>query len=260
MNLDLTAHNALVCGASRGIGAAAAHALAALGANVVAVARGHAQLQATVSELPRSDGQQHRALELDLTNDDAVAVAVDELARLPVHILVNTSGGPPPGPVTAASKVDFENALHQHLLANHALVSGLAAGMQKAGYGRVINIISTSVKEPIAGLGVSNAVRAAVASWAKTLAGELGRSGITVNNVLPGFTETERLAEIFGNRSRATGVPLAQIEEAARREVPLGRFAEPAEIGNVVAFLASPAAAYINGTNVVVDGGRTRSL
>ena len=260
MDLDLGGKNALVCGASRGIGAAVARALATLGANVTAVARNHPVLQNVVDLLPVHPGQTHRAVELDLLNEDALSVTAHSLSELPIHILVNNSGGPAPGPVGSALRGDFILALRQHLLANHALATILAPAMAAASYGRIVNIISTSVKEPITNLGVSNTVRAAVASWAKTLASELGPSGVTVNNVLPGYTRTERLAEIFTRRSEQLGVPVAEVERRAAGEVPLGRFAEPAEIANAVAFLASPAAAYVSGTNLIVDGGRTRSL
>lgn len=260
MKLDLTGKNALVCGASRGIGAAVARALAAHGASVTGIARSHARLAGVIDALPSGSGQTHRALELDVTNEDALSVSAHTLADKPIHILINNSGGPPPGPIAGAQRRQFEAALRQHLLANHLLATTLADGMAQAGYGRIVNIISTSVKEPIAGLGVSNAVRAAVGSWAKTLATELAGRGITVNNVLPGFTRTERLDEIFQNRARTQGVGVDEVAAAALAEVPMGRFAQPEEIADAVAFLASPNAAYITGTNLVVDGGRTRSL
>lgn len=260
MNIDLTGRQALVCGASRGIGAAIAHALATLGASVTGVARTHSVLRNVIDALPSQDGQTHTALELDLTNDDALQVTAHALADKPVHILINNSGGPPPGPIREADPAAFERAMRQHLITNHLLATTLAAGMTRDGYGRVVNIISTSVKEPIGGLGVSNTVRAAVASWAKTLATELAPSGITVNNVLPGFTRTERLDEIFAARAEKQGITADEARRRALSTVPMGRLAEPSEIASAVAFLASPAAAYITGTNVVVDGGRTNSL
>ncbi|MEM6640882.1 MAG: SDR family oxidoreductase [Pseudomonadota bacterium] len=260
MNMDLSGRRALVCGASRGIGAAIAHALATLGASVTGVARNHAVLSDVIDALPKKAGQSHQALELDLTNDDALQVTAHEMADRPTHILVNNTGGPPPGPIRHAQRRAFETAMRQHLITNHLLTTTLAEGMTRDGYGRVINIISTSVKEPIAGLGVSNTVRAAVASWAKTLASELAPTGITVNNVLPGFTRTERLDEIFGARAEKQGITIDEARRRALATVPMGRLAEPEEIANAVAFLASPAAAYITGTNLTVDGGRTNSL
>ena len=260
MNIDLTGRNALVCGASRGIGAAIAQALAQLGASVTGVARTHAVLSGVIDALPRREGQSHAALELDLSNDDALQVSAHALADKPIHILVNNSGGPAPGPIRRADSTEFDRAMRQHLITNHLLATTLAEGMTREGYGRVVNIISTSVKEPIAGLGVSNTVRAAVASWAKTLAAELAPSGITVNNVLPGFTRTERLDEIFAHRAEKQGITPDEARRRALATVPMGRLAEPAEIADAVAFLASPAAAYITGTNLVVDGGRTHSL
>jgi 3-oxoacyl-[acyl-carrier protein] reductase len=140
------------------------------------------------------------------------------------------------------------------------LLQAVLPGMKASGYGRIVNVISTSVKEPIRNLGVSNTIRGATASWAKTLAGELGAFGITVNNVLPGYTQTQRLEQILNDRTKATGKSSAEIEQAMLATVPVGRFAKPAEIAAAIAFLASPAAAYINGINVPVDGGRMQSL
>jgi 3-oxoacyl-[acyl-carrier protein] reductase len=177
-----------------------------------------------------------------------------------VHILVNNTGGPPGGPVSGADSAAFERAFRQHLLANQALVQAVLPGMQAARWGRIVNVISTSVKEPIAGLGVSNTIRGAVASWSKTLATELGGHGITVNNVLPGYTRTQRLDQILHDRAQATGQPEETIAKGMLATVPAGRFAEAAELGAVIAFLCSPAAGYVNGINVPVDGGRTKSL
>ncbi|MEM9057277.1 MAG: SDR family oxidoreductase, partial [Pseudomonadota bacterium] len=175
-------------------------------------------------------------------------------------VLINNTGGPPAGPANAATTDAFQAAFQQHLLANHLLMRAVLPGMKAAGGGRIVNVISTSVKEPIPGLGVSNTIRGAVASWAKTLAAELGPHNITVNNVLPGFTDTERLTEIFGGKAEKTGLSVADVEAQARTQVPLGRFAQPEEIAAAVLFLASDMASYVSGTNLVVDGGRTGSL
>ncbi len=259
MNISLAGKRALVCGASRGIGRATAEALAAQGARVVLVARDAKALEVVRDGLA---GDGHTAISTDLGDPAAAAAVVGEhlAATGTVHILVNNTGGPKGGPAHTAAAEEFEVAFRQHLVANQLLVQAVVPGMREAGFGRIINVISTSVKEPIAGLGVSNTIRGAVANWAKTLAGELGPSGITVNNVLPGFTRTDRLASLFEGRASARGVPLETVEDEARARIPLGRFAEPAEIAAAIAFLASPAAAYINGINLPVDGGRTGSL
>lgn len=261
MHIELTGKHAFVGGASRGIGRATATALAAAGATVTACARSEAELAALCAALPRDAGQQHSYLVLDYDDTDDVAGKAAELAaRQPVHILVNNSGGPPGGLAHAAAAAEFETAFRRHLLANQTLLQAMLPGMREAGYGRVINVISTSVKEPIPGLGVSNTIRGAVASWAKTLATELGPWGITVNNVLPGFTRTERLKSLFVARAGKEDRPFDEVERAALAQVPMGRFAEPEETAAAITFLASPAAAYINGVNLPVDGGRTRSL
>jgi 3-oxoacyl-[acyl-carrier protein] reductase len=177
-----------------------------------------------------------------------------------VHILVNNTGGPPPGPVHAAEVPAFLDAFNKHLVASHTLAQALLPGMRGAAWGRIVNVISTSVREPIEGLGVSNTVRGAVASWAKTLSREVAPFGITVNNVLPGFTDTGRIAQLVSRRAEASGRSEDEIADEMRALVPAGRFAQPAELGAVIAFLCTPAAAYVNGVNLAVDGGRTRAL
>lgn len=262
MDLDLAGRHALVCGASQGIGRACTMELANLGANVTALARREDVLQRLVSELPRiRPTQMHAFIVADSGDTDDLRAAVARLvATHPVHILVNNSGGPPPGPVHGAEIEAFLDAYRKHLVANHVLAETVIPGMQAAGYGRIVNIISTSVKEPIAGLGVSNTTRWAVASWAKTLATELAPFGITVNNVLPGSTKTPRIEQLVQTRAQKTGNSVAAMQQAMESEVPMRRFADPSEIAAAVAFLASPAAGYISGINLPVDGGRTRSL
>ncbi|TAN03569.1 MAG: SDR family oxidoreductase [Rhodanobacteraceae bacterium] len=262
MDLDLTGRHALVCGASQGIGRACAIELALLGANVTALARRAEVLQQLVAELPRTHAKQtHDFLVADSGDTDGLRAAVEKLvAAQPVHILVNNSGGPPPGPAHGAKIEAFLDAYRKHLVANHTLAETAIPGMQAARFGRIVNIISTSVKEPIAGLGVSNTTRWAVASWAKTLAGELAPFGITVNNVLPGSTHTPRIEQIVAARAGKSGASIAAMQQTMEAEIPMRRFADPAEVAAAVAFLCSPAAAYITGINVPVDGGRTRSL
>lgn len=261
MDLSLIGKNALVGGASAGIGRAAAMELAALGANVTAVARTEKTLRETLAALDNSRGQQHHFLVADYADLEGLMEKVNALlAQQPIHILINNTGGPPGGPIAEAKTAAFLSAYQHHLLCNQALAQAVLPGMKSAGYGRIVNVISTSVKEPLEGLGVSNTTRWAVAAWSKTWANEVGPFGITVNNVLPGYTRTGRLVEIIEKRAAATGQSIEAIESQFKSHVPLRRFAEPAEIASTVAFLASPAAAYINGINVPVDGGRTRSL
>jgi len=261
MDLDLSGKHALVCGATEGIGRAAATELAVLGADVTLLARRADVLAAIADALPTRDGQAHGWIAADVNETQTLRARVEALcAGKPVHILVNNTGGPPGGPVASAQSDAFELAFRQHLLANQALVQAVTPGMQAARWGRIVNVISTSVKEPIAGLGVSNTIRGAVASWAKTLATELGGHGITVNNVLPGYTRTQRLDQILRDRAQATGQPEDTIAKGMLATVPAGRFADAAELGAVIAFLCSPAAGYVNGINVPVDGGRTKSL
>lgn len=262
MDLDLTGRHALVCGASQGIGRACAIELAELGANVTALARREDVLKQLIAELPRTHASQaHDFLVADSGDTDGLRAAAETLAAAHrVHILVNNSGGPPPGSVHGARVEAFLDAYRKHLLANHVLAETVIPGMQAAHFGRIVNIISTSVKEPIQGLGVSNTTRWAVASWSKTLATELAPFGITVNNVLPGSTRTPRIEQIVQTRAQKTGVDVAAMQNEMESEIPMQRFADPSEIAAAVAFLCSPAASYITGINVPVDGGRTRSL
>ena len=262
MDLDLTGKHALVCGATQGIGLASAIELARLGADVTLLARRADVLEQLAEQLPRVHfAQQHHWIAADAGATDALRAKVEALvAEHPVHILINNSGGPPPGTVRGAGEEAFLTAYRSHLLANQALAEIVVPGMLHDGYGRIVNIISTSVKEPIAGIGVSNVTRGAVASWAKTLARELAPHGITVNNVLPGSTHTPRIEQIIVARSQKTGDSTDDVTAEMEAEIPMGRFADPSETAAAVAFLASPAASYITGINLPVDGGRTRSL
>jgi 3-oxoacyl-[acyl-carrier protein] reductase len=246
-NNDLSGQAALVCGGSQGIGRAAARALAARGARVTVVSR---------SEPPAEDG--FAFLRADLGQIEGLIPALEAQLRCPppFRILVNNSGGPPPGPVLDATVEQFLAAFRQQLLASHLLVQWLLPAMKAHGCGRIINVISTSVREPIEGLGVSNTIRGAMASWAKTLSREVGKFGVTVNNVLPGATRTARLESIIKRKAASGGTPQEEIEAKMRAEIPLGRFAQPEELGEVIAFLASPAAGYISGASIPVDGGR----
>lgn len=261
MNLDLRGKNALVCGSSRGIGKAAALEIAAMGANVTLVARTVDKLAEVKKEMNKSMGQKHDFLAADFSDTHDLRKKVAGLtSQKTIHILVNNTGGPPAGPITGAEAEEFQKAFHNHLICNHLLVQETLEGMKKEGYGRIINVISTSVKQPLNGLGVSNTVRAAVANWAKTLANEVTGFGVTVNNVLPGATGTDRLKEIISGKAAKTGQTEEQVAQSMMASIPAGRFAKPQEVGAAIAFLASPAAAYISGVNLPVDGGRTKSL
>ncbi|NOT08462.1 MAG: SDR family oxidoreductase [Gemmatimonadales bacterium] len=253
---------ALVCGSTQGIGRAATEAFAGAGATVVLLARNGAQLEAVRDSLPPVSGGKHNFLIADFSDPDSVRAAVEGyLAEFPpFHILVNNSGGPPPGAALEATDEAFRAAFSMHLLCNQALVQTVVPGMRAEKYGRIINIISTSVREPIKGLGVSNTVRAAVAGWAKTLSKELGPDGITVNNVLPGYTKTGRLEGLVNSRAAAPGASKDSVERAMLADIPLGRFAEPEEIAAAILFLASPAASYVTGVSLPVDGGRIASI
>ncbi|WP_430388581.1 SDR family oxidoreductase [Dyella sp. 20L07] len=261
MLLDLSGRHALVCGASQGIGRASAIELAELGASVTLLARSADALKAATEALPRRHGQHHRWFAVDMQQTEQLHTALADIAAdHPLEILINNTGGPPGGPAHTAEASAFEAAFRQHLLAGQTLVQALLPGMRASGYGRIVNVISTSVKEPIVGLGVSNTVRAAVAAWAKTLSAELAADGITVNNVLPGYTRTARLDGLLAAQSRSSGRSEEDIAASMLATVPARRFGDAAEVASVIAFLCTPAAAYVNGVSIAVDGGRTRSL
>ena len=260
MNLNLKNKNALICGSTAGIGKATAMELADLGANITLIARNEDKLNKVLSELPTNQGQNHNYMKADFNDPNSLKEALSNNTSRKYHILLNNTGGPKGGPILNADLSEFTNTFSQHLLCNHLLVQAVVSGMKENGYGRIINIISTSVKQPIEGLGVSNTIRGAVANWSKTLASELGPFGITVNNVLPGATATERLDQIMINVGKKIGKSPEEASEIMRSIVPAKRFAQPEEIAYAVVFLASEAAGYINGINLPVDGGRTKSL
>ena len=259
MELSLKNKKAIVCGSTQGIGEASAIQLAKLGANITLIARNESKLLNVLSELDKSQGQVHSFVCVDFSDTEKLKEEVN-LLKGNYHILINNTGGPAGGPITSAETNSFEDAFRMHLVNNQILVQKVIEGMKKEGFGRIINIISTSVKAPIPGLGVSNTIRAAVASWAKTLSIEVGAYGITVNNVLPGFTNTNRLKSLIAKKAEVQGKTEEKIANAMKSQVPTGRFGEANEVANAVAFLCTPAAAYINGINLPVDGGRTASL
>ncbi|TYB79285.1 SDR family oxidoreductase [Bizionia myxarmorum] len=260
MNLNLNNKNALVCGSTAGIGKATAMSLASEGANVTLIARNEEKLKAVLAELPK--GGRHSYIVADFSNPEELHQKVSEFIseNNGFHILVNNTGGPAGGPVFSANLDEFQKAFTQHLKCNHVLAQAVVPFMKEAGYGRIVNVISTSVKQPLDGLGVSNTIRGAVANWSKTLSNELGSFGITVNNVLPGATGTDRLAEIIKNKSAKSGNTEEEAANAMKQAVPAKRFAKPEELADAIIFLASERAGYINGINLPVDGGRTKSL
>lgn len=261
MDLDLNGKRAFVCGSTRGIGKAIAIELAHLGASITLIARRESALKSTLLELPNTHGQRHEYLIADFNFPDALKSVVDAYAaKNVVHILVNNTGGPAAGKAIDAQPDDYLRAFSAHLICNQILVQAVVPGMKAERFGRVINIISTSVKIPIQGLGVSNTVRGAVANWSKTLSVELAPYGITVNNVLPGATKTDRLEEVIRNKAEKSGNSFDEVQTQMIREIPAGRLASSQEVAAAAAFLASPAAGYINGINLPVDGGRTGSL
>jgi len=262
MNLNLKGRTALVCGSSQGLGLASAKELALLGCNVILLARDADKLQAAMKTLQKEEDQVHHYAVADFSNPANVAEVVEGLVNKVgvIHILVNNTGGPAGGKAIDAQPEAFLQAFNSHLICNHILVQHLAPGMKAAGFGRIINIISTSVKQPIPGLGVSNTIRAAVANWAKTLSLELAPFGITVNNVLPGFTQTVRADYVIEKKSETSGKSKEEVLKEVIAEIPMGRIGQPEEFGAAVAFLCSPAASYISGINLPVDGGRTGCL
>lgn len=261
MNISLKGKNALVCGSSKGIGKACAITLASMGATVTLCARNENALAATLLELDKSHKQEHSFLIADFSKPVELKEIIQYRLKTQLfQILVNNTGGPAAGNITEATEEQFLQAFQNHLLCNHILATHLLSGMKSSAYGRIINIISTSVKIPLKGLGVSNTIRAAVANWSKTLSNEVAPFGITVNNVLPGATATERLSEIISHKAMRTRLSEDEIQKEMLNEIPMNRFADPIEIAAAVGFLASPAASYITGINIPVDGGRTGSL
>lgn len=254
---DLTGKTAVVCGASAGMGEATAKLLASRGARIVALARNQEKLEQLIQALPGSD---HKFFVVDLSNTEELKKILPQIQKESPQILINNAGGPKGGLLVDAPLSDFENPFKAHLMASHLLVQTCVPSMKSAGYGRIVNIISTSVKTPIPGLGVSNTVRGAMGNWSKTLAGELASHKITVNNMLPGYIRTGRYESIREASAQRQNISAEQAEAQFAGAIPMGRVGEPSEAAEVIAFLVSPAASYVTGINVPVDGGRTPSL
>lgn len=262
MDLSLAGRRAVVCGSSQGIGRAIAIELATLGADITLMARNPERLEAVSRELATDSGQKHEMIVADFIDPNQVKTGIDDFVtrKKSADILVNNTGGPPAGLAIESEIKDFMDAFKSHLICNQILTQALVPAMKKKRFGRIINVISISVKQPVPGLGVSNTIRGAVANWAKTLSVELAPFGITVNNVLPGLTRTTRLDNLIANRAKETDRPIDEVTREFESTVPAGRFASAKEVAAAAAFLATPAAAYINGINLPVDGGRTSSL
>lgn len=260
MNIQLNGKTALVCGSTQGIGKAIAMLFASSGANVILMARNAEKLEAVKAQLHNGGEQIHRYVVADFSNTSSVLEAANSLSETAVDILVNNTGGPAAGKAIDAEPNAFIEAFSAHLINNQNLTRIFAKGMMERKFGRIINVISTSVKVPLHNLGVSNTIRGAVGNWSKTIANELAPFNITVNNILPGATETERLGSIINNKSDKMNVDKTVIEKEMLSEIPMGRFGRPEEPAFAATFLASDYAAYITGTNIVVDGGRTPCL
>jgi 3-oxoacyl-[acyl-carrier protein] reductase len=261
MHLSLEGKNAVICGSTQGIGLAIAEELALLGANCTLFARNEEALKSAIQNLDIALRQQHGYLVADFSKPDQVKKVIEQhIQSKPVHILVNNTGGPPPGSVLDATEEAFLQAFNQHLIVNQVLTKAAIPGMKEAGYGRIINVISTSIRIPITSLAVSGTVRGAVATWSKILANEVGQYNITVNNILPGYTKTQRLESLIENNAKKRGVSPDVIEEEMLKDIPMKRFGEPEELAAMAAFLASPAASYVNGVSIAIDGGKTGAL
>jgi 3-oxoacyl-[acyl-carrier protein] reductase len=261
MNLSLEGKYAIICGSTQGIGLAIAEELALLGANCTLIARNEEKLKFAIHSLDIALRQKHNYLVADFSKPEELKkIIASHVLCHPVHILINNTGGPKPGAIIEATEEDFINAFNQHVICNQILTQAVVPSMKKEGYGRVINVISTTVRIPINNLGVSNTIRGAVASWSKTMANELGQFNITVNNVLPGFIDTQRLRSLIDVTAKNKSASVTDVEKDMVATIPVKRFGDTSEIAAVAAFLASPAGSYVNGVNIPVDGGKTGSI
>jgi 3-oxoacyl-[acyl-carrier protein] reductase len=262
MDLGLKDRVALVGASSKGLGRAIAERLAQEGADLVLCARGEGPLREVRDRIASSTGRKVIAVPADLSKTEegerVVATALSELGR--VDVLVTNTGGPPPGLFEAHALATWEQAVRQLLFSVLTLVRGVLPGMKERGWGRIVNVTSIAVKEPVENLILSNSVRAAVTGFARTLANEVGGSGITVNNVMPGFFGTDRMRQLAEHQGAKAGMSVEQMFARYAERVPVGRVGNPPEFAAVVAFLASEHASYVNGQSIAVDGGRAGGL
>lgn len=261
MDLELNNKTAIVCGCTQGIGLGIAREFAKNNVNLILIARNEGALKSTIESLHNKE--KHTYICVDFSEPDSLKKKLTPLLDsrgVSVDILINNTGGPSAGPIEIAGPSEFLKGFNMHIICSQIITQLVLPGMKKNNFGRIINIISTSVKAPISNLGVSNTIRGAMANWGKTLANEAGCFGITVNNVLPGFTKTDRLNSLFKNKSIKEKISVEDVEKKALQTIPVGRFGDVSDITNAVLFLSSPKASYINGINLPVDGGRTVSL
>lgn len=260
MNIRFDNKTALVCGCTQGIGLAIATMLADAGCSIIGFARNEETLRNVINALPSSQGQQHRMLIADFSHPEDVRAALQNIDDISIDIVINNSGGPPSGSIEHATLNEFHSAFDRLLMSSHIIAQHCIPGMKQRGFGRIISIISTSVRQPLDGLGVSNTIRSATAAWSKTLSNEVAKYGITVNSVLPGATKTGRLTALIEKKAHDQQQSLEVIADAMAQEVPMKRLGEPKEIAAAAVFLASEQASYITGITMLVDGGRTRAL
>ena len=260
MNIRFDNKTALVCGCTQGIGLSIATMLAEAGCTIIGFARNAQSLQDVIATLPSENGQLHQSLVADFSDLHAVQSALESLGDMHIDIIINNSGGPPPGTIEQSTIASFHEAFDRLLMSSHVIAQYCVPKMKERTFGRIINIISTSVRQPLDGLGVSNTIRSATASWSKTLSNEVAQFGITVNSVLPGATKTGRLNGLIERKSKEQQKSKEEIAQAMAEEVPMKRLGEPHEIASAAVFLASDFASYITGTTMLVDGGRTKAL